>query len=191
MKFSKRLVSILLIIILLLPLIPIPFQSNQTSVSTAPLDLEINYDKYRSAQSEQSEVNIQSIEQTIFELINELREEENLTPVQSADMLKAGAIIRAQESEESFSHTRPDGKEPFTVLNEGDILYNYQSVGENLAMATYFMEDAEMDHFLFDGWVESDGHYETMVNPGFEEVGIDVHYDGEIIYATQLFGTQK
>ena len=81
MKFSKRLVSILLIIILLLPLIPIPFQSNQTSVSTAPLDLEINYDKYRSAQSEQSEVNIQSIEQTIFELINELREEENLTPV--------------------------------------------------------------------------------------------------------------
>ena len=105
--------------------------------------------------------------------------------------MKAGAIIRAQESEESFSHTRPDGREPFTILNEGDILYNYQSVGENLAMATYFMEDAEMDHFLFDGWVESDGHYETMVNPGFEEVGIDVHYDGEIIYATQLFGTQK
>lgn len=81
MKFSKRLVSILLIIILLLPLIPIPFRSNQTSVSTAPLDLEINYDKYRSAQSEQSEVNIQSIEQTIFDLVNELREEENLTPV--------------------------------------------------------------------------------------------------------------
>jgi uncharacterized protein YkwD len=191
MKFNKKLVSLILILILLFPLIPMPFQNNQRQMSTAPLNLEIDYDKYRASNVGQSEANISVIEQTIFNLVNELREEKDLAQVQANDMLKAGAIIRAQESAETFAHTRPNGTEPFTVLNEGEIIYNYRTVGENLAMATYFLEDDEMAQFIFDGWVESEGHYETMVNPKFEEVGIGVHFDGEIIYATQLFGTQR
>lgn len=196
MKSNKKWGSLFLIVVLLLPLIPIPNldgrnENNESHTSTSSVELDINYDNYRSSEAEQSEVDIQLIERKILELVNELRDEESLEPVQVNDMLKAGAIVRAQETEETFTHTRPNGTEPFTVLNEGEITYNYQIVGENLAMATHFLEDTEMAQFLFDGWVESEGHYETMVNPYFEEIGVGVHFDGEIIYATQLFGTLR
>lgn len=58
-------------------------------------------------------------------------------------------------------------------------------------MATYFKDEAGMAEFLFDGWVESEGHYANMVHPDFIEVGIGVHYDGEFLYAVQIFGKQN
>lgn len=135
------------------------------------------------------EVNYATVEQTIITLVNELRQGLELNPLTSNDMLKAGAIIRARETEESFSHTRPDGTDPFTVFQEEGISYPYRMVGENLGMATYYMSDEEMAELLFNGWVESEGHYENMIRADYEEIGVGVHYDGEFLYATQLFGT--
>lgn len=142
-----------------------------------------------SFRTQETEVNYDLVEQTIIDRVNELRLDLSLSPLQSNDMLKAGAIIRAQETEEVFSHTRPDGTEPFTVLEEEGIHYPYQMVGENLGMATYYMEEVEMAELIFNGWVESEGHYENMIRPEYEEIGVGVHYDGEFLYATQLFGT--
>jgi len=136
-----------------------------------------------------TDVDYDTVEQTIVTLVNELREELGLDPVASNDMLKAAAIIRAVETEESFSHTRPDGSSAFTVFEEEGIAYPYKVVGENLGMATYYMDEEEMAELLFNGWVESEGHYENMVKPEYKEIGVGVHYDGEFLYATQLFGT--
>ena len=135
-----------------------------------------------------TDVDYDTVEQTIVTLVNELREELGLDPVASNDMLKAAAIIRAVETEESFSHTRPDGSSAFTVFEEDGIAYPYKVVGENLGMATYYMDEEEMAELLFNGWVESEGHYENMVKPEYKEIGVGVHYDGEFLYATQLFG---
>ncbi|MER2064214.1 MAG: CAP domain-containing protein, partial [Alkalibacterium sp.] len=82
-----------------------------------------------------TDVDYDTVEQTIVTLVNELREELGLDPVASNDMLKAAAIIRAVETEESFSHTRPDGSSAFTVFEEDGIAYPYKVVGENLGMA--------------------------------------------------------
>jgi len=135
-----------------------------------------------------TDVDYDTVEQTIVTLVNELREELGLDPVASNDMLKAAAIIRAVETEESFSHTRPDGSSAFTVFEEDGIAYPCKVVGENLGMATYYMDEEEMAELLFNGWVESEGHYENMVKPEYKEIGVGVHYDGEFLYATQLFG---
>ena len=131
------------------------------------------------------------IEELIFQSVNELRAKLNINPVTRNENLRLAATIRAIETKESFSHTRPDGTEPFTVLEEPETLYIYSMVGENLAMATFFKDERHMSHLIFEGWVDSEDHYETMINPEFDEIGIGVHYDGEILYATQFFGKPR
>lgn len=131
------------------------------------------------------------IENTIFELVNQLRSEQSVKQLKKNEVLKLAAEIRAVEIEESFSHTRPNGTEPFTVLSEKHTNYDYFMAGENLAMATYHRDDEYMAQLIFNGWVESNDHYKTMINPDFEEIGIGVHYDGKILYCTQFFGESK
>ena len=145
----------------------------------------------QTLEANDSEVDAQLIGRKIIELVNELRAEKGASPVASNEMLQAAATIRAVETEESFSHTRPDGTDAFTVFEEEGIPYPYRAVGENLGMATYYLSDEEMAELLFNGWVESEGHHENMIRPEYDEIGIGVHYDGEILYVTQLFGTQS
>ena len=150
--------------------------------------------KTRSKTTEETnedEIDVNLIEDRILSLLNDLREEKGLNTLEPNEMLREAANIRAVETEESFSHTRPDGSETFTVFEEEGITYPYRMAGENLAMATYYLDEEEMADLLFDGWVESEEHYENMIQPDYEEIGIGVHYDGEYLYATQLFGTQR
>lgn len=138
-----------------------------------------------------AEIDYKIIENRIFELLNELRTEVGVQPVTKNQPLKLAADQRALETEELFEHTRPDGSDPFTVLEETGHEYRYQLAGENLAMATYYLDELGMADVIFDGWKNSEGHYENMVKPEFEEVGIGIHYDGEVLYATQIFGTPR
>ena len=131
------------------------------------------------------------IEELIFQSVNELRAKLSINPVTRNESLRLAATVRAIETEESFSHTRPDGTEPFTVLEEPETLYIYSMVGENLAMATFFKDERHMSQLIFEGWVDSKDHYETMINPEFDEIGIGIHYDGDILYATQFFGKPR
>jgi len=139
--------------------------------------------------TQNSEVNNEVIEEKIIELTNELRQKQELSTLQSNDDLRVGAYVRAVELEESFSHTRPDGSDAFTVFETENLSYPYKRAGENLAMGTYYLPEEEMAKFLFEGWVESEGHYENMVQQEYTEIGVGVHYDGEYLYLTQLFGT--
>lgn len=134
-------------------------------------------------------IDAQAVENRIFERLNNLRKEKNVPLLKKNEVLKQAADERARETEESFSHTRPDGTETFTVLTEPEHEYDYRLAGENLAMGTYIGSEEKMADLLFDGWVDSKGHYENMIQPDFQEVGIGVHYDGKNLYATQLFGT--
>ena len=137
------------------------------------------------------EIDYTLVEDKIMILLNDLRLQQGLLPLTKNETLKAAADHRAIETQTSFSHTRPDGTDFYTIILTDDYWYPYQTVGENLAMATYFKDEEGMAQFLFDGWVESEGHYANMVHPDFLEVGIGVHYDGEFLYAVQLFGKQN
>lgn len=137
------------------------------------------------------EIDYVLVEEKIMTLLNELRLKQGLLPLTKNETLKAAADYRAIETQTSFSHTRPDGSDFYTIILTDAYWYPYQTVGENLAMATYFKDEEGMAQFLFDGWVESEGHYANMIHPDFLEVGIGVHYDGEFLYAVQLFGKQN
>lgn len=130
----------------------------------------------------------EEIRSEIFRLTNDLREEKGLVLLKQDAQLEQAANIRAAETEESFSHTRPDGREFYTVLKEKELDYSYLLAGENLAMATHHLSDLEMADFLFHGWMESEGHYKNMIEPDYQEIGIGVYYDGEFLYLVQIFG---
>lgn len=140
--------------------------------------------------SETNDLDYELLEEMIIDLTNELRVSMDVEPLEPNEVLTAGANIRAYETEELFSHTRPDGSDAFTVMQEDGILYPYRMIGENLAMGTYFGSEEYMAELLFDGWVESEGHYNNMIQPEYREIGVGVHYDGEFLYLTQLFGVQ-
>lgn len=127
------------------------------------------------------------IESQILEKINNLRESLGLQDVSSNKTLQEAARLRAKESAVSFSHTRPDGRDPFTVLND-EFFYSYLAVGENLGMATLLQDEAYMSDWLFQEWTASQGHYDTMVNPHFTEVGVGAYIEDGVLYSAQMFG---
>lgn len=132
-----------------------------------------------------------TIQQDIIKKTNELRAELGAGELTEQASLDTGALIRAQETMTSFSHTRPNGQSPFSVFTDSAEApnYNYTVIGENLGMATHHrLNQAEVTDLIFNGWVDSPGHYENMINPSFTEIGVGVASDGEAIYITQLFG---
>lgn len=157
-----------------------------TPLEKAPTSLIIPNADYRPLPESIDEDLIRS---RILQLTNDLRTEQALESLVSNEQLEQAASIRAKETESSFSHTRPDGRDFYTVLNENGLDYVYTIAGENLAMATHHLEDKKMAEFLFNGWVESPGHYENLIKSEYREIGIGVHFDGEILYLTQIFGT--
>ncbi|MEG0475139.1 MAG: CAP domain-containing protein [Carnobacterium sp.] len=142
-------------------------------------------------EDETSTIDYVAIEDHILELLNDLRQEKNLNALKPNEQLKKASRQRAKETKESFAHTRPDGREMATIFEEPEYEYVYQLVGENIGMATYYLDEEGMAELMFDGWKNSPGHYENMVRENFEEIGIRVYYDGETLYAAQLFGTPR
>lgn len=120
------------------------------------------------AQSEEDAV------QTVFRLVNEAREAEGLAPLTLDDKLCEAAQIRAKELNEIFSHTRPDGRDADSVLDDNNI--SWVSMGENIA-------GVNMTEDLMPGWMSSDGHRRNILNPKATEVGIAKYNN----YWVQLF----
>lgn len=134
-------------------------------------------------------LDIAGIRAEILSLTNELRADYDAGPVVENPVLEQAADLRAEETAEQFSHTRPNGTEFHTIFEEPGLQYPYFLTGENLAMGTHHLDDIEMAHFLFKGWVDSQGHFENMIEPRYLEIGIGVYYDGEFLYLVQIFGT--
>lgn len=135
-------------------------------------------------------INDQLIRQEILDLTNQLRQDKGLQTLELNTELELAGNIRAEETVELFSHTRPNGQDPFTVLTDDQEPpnYDYRYIGENLGMATYHRTDEYMAQLIFDGWMNSQGHYDNIVKPEYSEMGVGVTFDGEFLYITQFFG---
>lgn len=171
-RFLKRVITILLLIgtffymvdsgLLVTQIVPY-FQNSAPQAPTtesATDSSSMEHFVINQPFSQPDEVDEQLLRDTILQLTNELRSSLDVGTLIQNNTLQQAADIRALESAQSFSHTRPDGSDFYTVLNEEGLSYSYQITGENLALATYHLDDVGMAEFLFDGWVESPGHYQ-------------------------------
>ena len=98
--------------------------------------------------------------QEVVSLINQERTAQGLNPLQNDSALNQSAEIRSQELITNFSHTRPDGRNCSTVLNDNGI--TWRTTGENIA---YGYPDAES---VMNGWMNSSGHRANILNDSFD-----------------------
>lgn len=116
----------------------------------------------------------------VLKLVNEERAKGGVSALTMSDQLTAPANKRAQEIVKQFSHTRPNGTQWSTVLDEFNV--SVRTAGENLAYG-YNTPEA-----VVEGWMNSPGHRANIMNSNFNKIGIGVYKDGNgTVYCTQLF----
>jgi uncharacterized protein YkwD len=111
----------------------------------------------------------------VVRLVNIERANVGLAPLEIVSALQEAAFVRAEEIAQSFSHTRPDGRDPFTVLAEFGI--NMYAAGENIAAGQRSPEE------VMNSWMNSSGHKANILNGSFTKIGVGV----EGFYWVQLF----
>lgn len=113
----------------------------------------------------------------LFNLVNQARAENGLEPLSWSNGLAADAAVRAQEIVTSFSHTRPDGSDWWTV--DPDLMY-----GENLACGQSTAQE------VFNSWWASPGHRANILGD-YRTCGFALYYNGDAAYTyywAQEFG---
>ncbi|MET9346419.1 CAP domain-containing protein [Streptomyces termitum] len=80
-----------------------------------------------------------------------------------------------------FDHTNPDGDGPGERVTAAG--YPWTTYGENIAMGQTTPEQ------VMEGWMNSQGHRENILNCSFKEIGVGVQKDGGP-YWTQVFGAR-
>lgn len=113
---------------------------------------------------------VQEAAEAVTSLVNAARRDAGLSELELDADLCAAAQARAQEIAQSFSHTRPDGSNCFTILEEFGI--SYRAAGENIAMGQRTPEE------VMDGWMNSSGHRANILNGTFTSIGVGYYVDG-------------
>lgn len=129
--------------------------------------------------TEQTPEAAKSYVEQVVELVNAERTKAGLTALTMRDDLNSCALIRAKETVQSFSHTRPDGRSFSTVLTENGI--SYRSSGENIAWGQSTPEA------VVTAWMNSEGHRANILSPNFTSIGVGYYLNGSTPYWTQLF----
>lgn len=121
-----------------------------------------------------------SYAEQVVNLVNKERVKAGLNPLTLDKNIEAAALIRAKETEISFSHTRPNGSSFSTVLRENGI--SFRGAGENIAWGQRSPEE------VMNGWMNSSGHRANILNAKFTKIGVGYYRSASgRNYWTQLF----
>jgi uncharacterized protein YkwD len=114
------------------------------------------------------------MEQAMFSSHNAERGVAGLAGLSIDARLVQIARQRAQDmaSKGYFSHTSPSGETAFTIMNA--IGFAYQLAGENIARNNY--PDGDSVQIAMNGFMNSPGHRENILESGFRRVGIGVAF---------------
>lgn len=116
----------------------------------------------------------------VIELVNIERAKEGLPALAYDATVEKAALVRAKESEVSFSHTRPDGSSFTTALTEQGI--SYRRAGENIAWGQKTPEE------VVNAWMNSAGHRANIMNEAFTKIGVGYYQNAQgVNYWSQLF----
>ena len=118
--------------------------------------------------------------QQVVDLVNAERAKEGLSPLTIDTKVQAAAQVRAQECEQLFSHTRPNGSSFATALQEQNV--SYRSAGENIAWGQRSPQE------VMNGWMNSEGHRANIMNANFTTIGVGYYQNANgTNYWCQLF----
>lgn len=117
----------------------------------------------------------------IIALTNRERKDAGLSPLKHIAALDSPATLRAREASQSWSHTRPDGRDFYTALEDYGLFY--RGKGENLFSANVL--DAAL---AVENWMASYSHRENLLLPAFTGIGVSIVKGSDgFYYYSQLF----
>lgn len=122
---------------------------------------------------------VQSYEQEVIRLVNEIRAENGLPVLTYNWELSRVARYKSQDMKDNryFSHTSPVYGSPFDMIRNFGI--SYRTAGENIARG-YATPQA-----VVNGWMNSSGHRANILNASFTQIGVGYVAEGN--YWTQMF----
>ena len=128
-----------------------------------------------------SDVSVSAEEEAFIRLVNEHREAQGLNALTWNDALGDVAQAHSQDMRDRgfFSHTNPDGDDPFDRMDAAGI--SYRGAAENIASG-YATGEA-----VLNGWLNSDGHRQNIESGNYTHHGIGYVEDGN--YWTHVFAT--
>lgn len=107
-----------------------------------------------------------SLEKQVVNLVNKEREKHGLNPVSQSNELVNLARLKAADMYENgyFSHTSPTYGDPFQMMANHGISYQY--AGENIAKGHTTAEE------VVAAWMDSPSHREVMLKSEFTHIGV-------------------
>lgn len=115
----------------------------------------------------------------VVQLVNAERAKAGLSPITLDTTLSKAAQIRAKETVNYFSHTRPNGSTFSSAITEQGI--SFRGAGENIAYGQKTPQE------VMNGWMNSAGHRANILNANFTKIGVGYYQQNGVNYWTQLF----
>lgn len=145
----------------------------------APAPEQPDVQEPEQEQTEEVRSDVSAFEKEVVELTNVEREKQGLAPLKLDTELSAVAKDKSLDMQNNgyFSHTSPTYGSPFDMMKSYGI--DYRTAGENIAMGQTSPEQ------VVNGWMNSEGHRENIMNPNFTHIGVG-HAEGGN-YWTQMF----
>lgn len=177
MKKTTKLLPLLLALILTVSLLPLPARAATAHDLSGGINFYARDDFFTTTCSHCGALTIPAVysypigniplndfEWGVLALTNVMRHYAGLPPVTAYNSIQQACDIRAEEVEQYFSHTRPNGTSCFTVFDELGI--PWYAVGENIAWGQ------RTPKAVTAAWTNSTGHRENMLNPDFSHMGV-------------------
>lgn len=115
----------------------------------------------------------------VVALVNAERAKYGLSALKVDSRVQQAAQVRAKETVQSFSHTRPNGSSFSTALTEAGV--SYTRSGENIAYGQSTPQQ------VVQAWMNSPGHRANILNESFTTIGVGYTVSGGTAYWAQLF----
>ena len=112
-------------------------------------------------------------------LVNAERAKYGLSALTVDTKVQQAALVRAKETAQSFSHTRPNGSSFSTALTEAGV--SYRTAGENIAYGQSTPQQ------VMNAWMNSSGHRANILNANYTTIGIGYTVINGTAYWAQLF----
>ncbi len=124
--------------------------------------------------SETPEISTEQKKTSLLEQINTLRKENNLPEFQTMPELSGVSDLRAEETVQEFSHSRPDGSSYTTALEEAGIPF----VNSNELLAAGRSEAEE----VLKQWLNQESSEKLLLSSAYSHIGIGCYADASAPY---------
>ncbi len=158
-----------------------PETPDEGATGSAPIEEETPAE---DAGSEPADT-VAAYEQEVFDLVNQIRAENGLEPFVCNVTLAETARAHSQDmiDRNFFSHTNPDGEDPFDRMRDNGL--SFSMAAENIAAGQRTPEE------VVNSWMNSEGHRANILG-GCEELGVGLALGGSYgYYWTQCFATVR